>query len=61
MLGLIVVSVILIRLVLHGVIEVADVLGCRLFGRKEARELGADAEDAGDAATVHHRAASCNF
>ena len=49
------------RLALKGVIEVADVLGCRLFRRKEARELGADAEDAGDAAaTVDHRAASCD-
>ena len=40
-------------------IEVANVFGIRLFGRKEARELSADTKDAGDAAaTVDHRAAS---
>ena len=40
---------------MKGVIEVANVFGIRLFGRKEARELRADTKDAGDAvATVDH-------
>ena len=39
-------------LVLKGIIEVADVPGRRLFRRKEARELRANAEDSGDAITI---------